>query len=229
MKRKPWSSDEVAMLLELYQHVSTADIAARLGRGLRSTYQKANGLGLKKCDAYLSSDASGRIKRGSHPASALKRFRPGLVPWNKGVKFDAGGRSVETRFKAGQMMGAAKRNYVPIGSYRLTKDGYLEQKTTDDQAVSPARRWKPVTRIVWESQCGPIPAGHIVVFKLGMFSNKLDEITIDRLECISRAEAVQRNHPRAKSPELGKIYQLKGAITKQVNRINREANERKIA
>ncbi|KYZ79032.1 hypothetical protein PTBPS01_03975 [Burkholderia pseudomallei] len=58
-----------------------------------------------------------------------------------------------------------------------------------------------------------------------MFTNKLEEITLDRVECISMAENARRNHPRSKSPELAKLVQLKGAITRQVNRIAREAKE----
>ena len=67
----------------------------------------------------------------------------------------------------------------------------------------------------------------MVVFRPGMFSNKLEEITLDRVECISMAENARRNHPRMRDPELAKLVQLKGAITRQVNRIAREAKERK--
>ncbi|MNR62573.1 hypothetical protein D3C85_1846370 [compost metagenome] len=59
-----------------------------------------------------------------------------------------------------------------------------------------------------------------------MRTNVLEEITADRLECITRGENAERNHPRARSPELAKLVQLKGAITRQVNRIAREHEER---
>ena len=62
-------------------------------------------------------------------------------------------------------------------------------------------------------------------FKPGMKTNVLEQITLDRVECISMAENARRNHPRNKHPELAKLVQLKGAITRQVNRINREAQE----
>ncbi|MFD1839535.1 hypothetical protein [Paracidovorax cattleyae] len=70
-----------------------------------------------------------------------------------------------------------------------------------------------------------MPDGHICVFKPGQRTTVLEEITADRVECISRAENARRNHPRNKSPELAKLVQLKGAITRQVNRIAREAKE----
>ena len=131
-----------------------------------------------------------------------------------------------TQFKKGSMSGAAQHNYVPIGSYRLSKDGYLEQKTNDDHPV-PARRWVAVHRLVWEAANGPIPEGHVVGFLPGRRSNVLEKITLDALELISRGELARRNHPRSRDPDLAKLVQLKGAITRQVNRIAREAQEQK--
>ena len=60
-------------------------------------------------------------------------------------------------------------------------------------------------------------AGH------GRFRLVEADITVDKVECITRAQNAQRNHPRNKSPELAKLCQLKGAITRQVNRITQEA------
>lgn len=64
-----------------------------------------------------------------------------------------------------------------------------------------------------------------MVFKPGMKTAVLEEITLDRVECISLAENARRNHPRNKHPEYARLVQLRGAITRQVNRINREAQE----
>ena len=80
-------------------------------------------------------------------------------------------------------------------------------------------------RIVWEAAHGPIPREHIVCFKPGKKAAVLEEVTPDRLECITRAENAKRNHPRSRSPELAMLTQLKGAIARQVNRITREAQE----
>jgi len=48
----------------------------------------------------------------------------------------------------------------------------------------------------------------------------LEEITLDKLELLTRAQNAARNSPYTRSPELGRLYQLKGQITRQVNRIN---------
>jgi hypothetical protein len=64
-----------------------------------------------------------------------------------------------------------------------------------------------------------------VLFKPGMKTTVAEEITAERLECISRADNGRRNHPANRDPELFKLIQLKGAISRQVNRISREAQE----
>ncbi|WP_237736750.1 hypothetical protein [Delftia acidovorans] len=61
------------------------------------------------------------------------------------------------------------------------------------------------------------------MFRPGHRTTQEAAITADRLECISRAENARRNHPARKSPELAKLVQLKGAITRQVNRIAKES------
>lgn len=157
------------------------------------------------------------------------RFQKGLTPWNKGRDSRETGsgwhpNTRRTQFRPGRAASEA-RNYLPIGSHRVCADGYLERKVTDNPRIVPARRWVAVHRIVWEAAHGPIPAGHIVRFKPGQKTAVLEQITVARLECITRAENARINHPRNHSPQLAKLVQLKGAITRQVNRIAREAQE----
>lgn len=230
MNRHHWNPTEISLLRELYPHVPTRDVAALIGCTPASAYNKANALGLKKTAEFLASDMAGRIQRGKqHPAMLATQFKAGQTPWNAGRKgWQAGGRSAETRFKKGQMSGQAQHNYRPIGSLRISKDGYLERKVNDTHPT-PARRWVGVHRLAWEAVYGPIPKGHIVAFRAGQHTQDHARITVDVLECISRAENARRNHPRSKHPELGRLVQLKGAITRQVNRIAREAQERAAA
>lgn len=224
MIRKPWPPREVARLERDYPDSHTPTLAREMGRSVSSVYQKALNLGLRKSAEYLAGPLAGRTD-GERGGST--RFKPGHVTWNKGTKGISGvhPNTVRTQFKKGSMSGAAQHNYVPIGSYRISKDGYLEQKLTDDPALAPTRRWTGVHRLVWERANGPIPRGHVVCFLPGRRTAELEKITLDALELVSRAELARRNHPRSRSPELAKLVQLKGAITRQVNRIAREAKE----
>ena len=224
--RQEWTAAQLHTLRALYPDHSAASVAQAIGRPVASVYNKAFTLGLRKSPGFLSSQASGRIQSDKqHPAMVASRFKAGMTPWNKGRKGISYEGSKATQFKKGEMSGAAQHNYVPIGSVRICADGYLERKVSDDQDVYPARRWVAVHRLVWQEAHGPIPKGHIVRFRPGQKTAKLEEITVDRLECITRGQNAIRNHPRNRDPELGRLVQLKGAITRQVNRITREAPE----
>lgn len=111
-----------------------------------------------------------------------------------------------------------------MSSYRINADGHLQRKVSEASGNN-SKRWRGVAELVWVEANGPVPPKHIVIFKRGQHTAVLEEITLDRVECISMAENARRNHPRNKSPELAKLVQLKGAITRQVNRITRTAQE----
>lgn len=196
--RRAWTDAEDATLRTLYEQLSAGAIAEILGRTKASVKMRINTLGITKSD-----------NRGC--------FLKGNAPWNKGLHYMPGGRCIDTQFKKGRPAHES-RNYVPIGTLRISKDGYLERKTTDDPSIYPARRWSFVHRLVWIEANGPVPAGHLIVFKKGMRTNTLDEITPDRLECISLAENMRRNTFHNYGPEVAKAVQLRGAITRQINK-----------
>lgn len=216
MSRYYWTAGDDAVLLDLYPDVPTVDIAALMGLGICQVYQRASKLGISKSAAYLAQETSGRVRRGQrHPRMLATQFAQGMTPWNKGMKgLQIGG--VHTQFERGNLPHTTQ----PLGSYRMA-GGMLERKI-GEQSGPNHLRWRPVSRLVWEAANGPVPAGHIVVFRPGMRTVVLDEITLDRVECIPRGENARRNHPVNKSPELARLVQLKGAITRQVRRIARE-------
>lgn len=223
--RHCWSSEHIELLRTLYPDCSAAVVAAAIGCGISAVYNKAFSLGLKKSEAFYASDRAGRVQRGKQlPSMVATQFKTGLVPWNTGIKGVTGTHpnSVQTQFKPGRNPEEA-RNYQPIGSLRVTKDGYLEKKLNDRRDIPPSRRWVALHRLVWEAANGPIPPGHIARFKSGQKTAMPDEITLDRIECISLAENLRRNSWQRKSPELARLVQLKGAITRQVNRISKES------
>lgn len=202
-----WSAEDERILRHLYPHHSNQYLAEYFGRDYRSIKNKAVKLGLSKSPEYMAS------KPGC--------FREGQQTWNKGLKgWKAGGRSAETRFKPGRKP-EESRNYLPIGSLRLAKDGYLERKVSDDTNLVPARRWTAVHRLIWEAEHGPIEEGMIVGFKPGMRTNVLEEITIDRLECISRAENMRRNTLHRYPKEIVDVIRMRGVLNRHINKSTR--------
>nr|WKF58769.1 hypothetical protein HUO10_003270 [Paraburkholderia busanensis] len=221
--RHDWTPEEDTVLARRYPDERAQPIADDLGLHVTQIYKRAEKLGLSKSEAFYQGSGAGRTGDGR---GAGTRFKAGQKSWNKGVKGSTGKHPNcrRTQFKKGEMCGAAQHNYVPIGTEKV-RDGYLCRKITDDPALLPVRRWEGVHRLVWMEANGPIPDGYVVCFLPGRFSNEVEKITLDALELVSRAELARRNHPRSRSPELAKLVQLKGAITRQVNRISREAKE----
>jgi hypothetical protein len=214
MTRRFWTDAERAELTRRYPNESTSVIARDLGRGVRAVYATASDMGLKKSPEFLASPASTQFRTGHAPT----QFKPGLVPWNKGLPGSTGNHpnTQRTQFKPGRKPEEA-RNYRPIGSVRVTRDGYLERKVTDDTSVYPARRWVAVHRLVWESVNGPVPKGRIVVFRPGMATTNPDLITIDRIELITRAENMARNTRHSLPPELNALISTKARLTRLIN------------
>lgn len=221
-KHHEWTPEQLEILARDYPTIPGWKLAEMMGVTVRAVYSKARSMGVKKLPQAIAEMSRAAMTRKDHPAKRTT-FQPGAKPWNKGMQWDSGGRSHETRFKPGRPPSEAF-NYVPIGSVRKTREGYLEQKVTDTHRF-PARRWVAVHRLVWERAHGSIPDKHIVVFKPGMSTAVLEDITINRLECISRAENMRRNSYHTRHPELVKLVQLKGAISRQVNRIHKEHQE----
>lgn len=222
MNGRRWSEEELEILKKYYPNTPTAAIAKALGRTISQIYGQAERLSLKKSEAYLASPYACRLRRGDGIGKEF-RFKKGDAPWNKGKPGSTGTHPncQRTQFKKGELTGAAKHNYVPIGSTRITKYGILERKVTDDHSVYPARRWVAVTRLVWEAANGPIPPKHVVRFKPGMSTTVEEEITLDRLECISLAENMRRNTLHRYPKEIALAIQLRGALNRKINHVTK--------
>lgn len=216
MNRRPWTDAERAEVARRYPNECTEAIARDLGRSVESVYYVAQKAGLKKTLQFMREVHGATLKR---PAGQSSRFKPGHTTWNKGKPGSTGlhPNTRRTQFKPGRAPEEA-RNYRPIGSERITKDGYLERKVSDDTTAVPARRWIAVHRLVWEAANGPIPPGHIVVFRRGMATTNRDEITLDRLELITRSENMQRNTRHNLPEEINSIITARARLVRAINK-----------
>jgi hypothetical protein len=205
---RTWTPEDVAILRELYPMRLASVVAARLGRKVESIYAKAEKLGLKKAPEFYAGEFSTRL---TGRAGSGMRFVPGSQPWNKGKSYQAGGRSAETRFKPGHRGGRALEKYKPIGSERISADGYLQRKVNDDLPLQ--QRWKSVHVIVWEATHGPVPKGHLLVFR----NRDRADIRLDNLELITLQENMRRNTVHNLPKEVAQAVQLRGALVRKIN------------
>lgn len=211
MKRRPWTAAEDALIRERYPELSAAEVADLIKRSVKAVYTRANELGVYKQPEWIAERARRRILDPNHGGRA-NHFQTGHVTWNKGIPYDAGGRSKETRFRPGSRQGRALALWQPIGALRINADGYLQRKVNDDKPFH--KRWRAEHIIVWEAKHGPLPKGHAIVFKDGNRFN----ITDDNLECIDRRELMSRNTVHRHGPEVAALSQLRGALKRQINK-----------
>lgn len=215
INRKAWrpTEAELATFALLYPDAQANALAQRFGVATTQVYSLAKRLGLKKSPAFLASAKSGRLDgvRGSET-----RFQKGNEPWTKGRKLPGYGSPVG-QFKQGQL----PHNYLPIGSLRMAV-GYLQIKLSD--TGYPPRDWVMYHRHVWEQAHGPIPAGHMVVFK-GERLTDAALITADGLECVTREEHMRRHTFHQYGPEVAGLVQMRGQLTRQINKRSRQSGQ----
>ncbi|WP_447896010.1 HNH endonuclease signature motif containing protein [Vreelandella sp. GE22] len=194
-----WSPEDTAALALEYPDTDNATLAARFNRSLSSIKNQAVIHGWYKTEAYMERNQPGCFKKGH-------------ATWNKGKPFSPPG-SEKGRFKKGNR----PHTWQPIGTERVTKDGYLQRKMTD--TGYPPADWVPVSHIEWERHNGqPVPKGHAVVFRDANTRN----FAKDNLELITRAELMRRNSYLNLPAPLPHIVQLRGALNRKINRRSKQ-------
>lgn len=213
--RVVWTEGQIEQMRSRYPHEKTEKIAADIGMTLERTYRKAIRMGLRKTAEYMDSPDAGRLRR-DNPKSVEFRFKKGIVPHNKGVKGVCHPGCVATQFKKGQK----SHLWMPLGSERYSKGGYLQRKIAD--TGYPPRDWKGVHILLWEQHNSPVPQGHAVAFRDG----DKTRIAIGNLELISRADLMKRNTVHNLPEELKEVLQLKGALNRRITCHERNARRK---
>lgn len=104
--------------------------------------------------------------------------------------------------------------HLPIGSERPQRRGghlYLMRKVSDTGVQN--KDWIGVHVLTWEAEHGPIPPGHVVTF----YNGDRSDTALDNLECITRAEQIQRSSWSNYPKELHAVFRLKAALTRKIN------------
>lgn len=212
MKRRMWTEAEDRILRKEYSRMQSGEIAARLGRTVRSVYTRASLMGLKKPETYRSEAGK---KGARHPGSIATRFREGHVPANKGKRMpdDVYARCAPTMFREGN----TPANHRPVGSERVNAGGYVEVK------VAEPNKWRMKHRVVWEEANGLIPEGYNIQFR----NRNRQDVRIENLYLISRAEQLrEENSMESRYPEeLRKVIRARGSLKRQITLHNRKRKQ----
>lgn len=181
MARKLWTESDKKLLELEFPNIDTETLANRMGRSYSSVAGMAGTMGIKKSPEYIEKYRE-KTTRNLLEVGMANRFKKGQKSWNKGMKgLQMGG--VESQFKPGQK----PHNWKPIGSERITKDGYIEVKYKDERkAVS---NYKLKHRLIWEEVNGSVPCGFVLNFKDG---NPLN-CEIDNLMLVSMVDNLNTN------------------------------------
>ena len=134
------------------------------------------------------------------------RFQKGSTPFNKGKKGLIGAN--RTSFKKGQR----SHNWVPIGTERITRDGYIQIKIQDGHYH---RNWRGKHILIWEKVNGKLPQGHVIIFGDGDNRN----FNINNLLLITRGQLaiINKRNLIKKDVELTKTGILIADLYKKMN------------
>ncbi|MNZ19111.1 hypothetical protein D3C78_361350 [compost metagenome] len=203
--RQYWTIEEEQQLALLYPDTPMHMLMEHFGRQDRAIYSKAKALGLSRSPEYLASPFAGRIRPGAEQGKGT-RFQKGQRAWNTGISYQAGGRASETQFKKG----SKPHTWVPIGTEQI-RDGYLWRKITDHGG---RHDWRQVHVMLWEQHHGQVPAGLILVFR----DRNKQNIQLDNLELITRAENCRRNSIHRYPPELKDVIRLQKKLERTIRK-----------
>ena len=206
---KKWTDEEKRIVREMYPDHLASEIAAMIGKTVSGVQQMARSMGVRASKERVAE--TGR-RTAQNPNSIASRFGKGHVSWNNGKKMDPEvyERIKHTMFKKGHV----SANRRPVGSERVSVDGYVEVK------VAEPNKWRLKHRVMWEAADGPIPAGHNVQFRNG----NSQDVRLENLFLISRTEQMRdKNSIHARYPEeLKQLIRLKGSIKRQITEYNKK-------
>lgn len=158
--------------------------------------QSENAIGCRKNTLSLTSGIVGG------------QFKKGHITWNKGTKGLT--KANKTSFKKGDV----PQNYRPVGSERITKDGYIEIKIADPN------KWETKNRIVYREHYGEIPPGHKVIYADG---NKLNNDPSNLILVSDSEELIMNRHNlRFDKKELTTTGHLIAKVIDKSNKVNNE-------
>lgn len=190
-----WTQERLDFIAENYKGVPYKEMARMVNEKFGEPYITVNNIK----PLYVKMG----YKNGNN-----SKFYKGQETWNKGRKVSDSVREkmAGTMFKKGNR----PRNWKPVGSERVSVDGYVEIK------VAEPNKWKLKHRVVWEQAYGPIPKDYCVTFK---DRNPLN-LELDNLMVIKRSQLSIMNKVGLYS-EIPELTEVGAQVAELMNKINR--------
>lgn len=164
----------------------------------------------EKFNYILSESAIRNRKNKLNLSSGITggQFVKGHKSWNKGTKGLT--KANRTSFKKGNI----PHNHRPVGSERITVDGFVEVK------IAEPNKWDLKSRVVYRQHYGKIPEGHKIIYLDGNKQN----LDISNLKAISYAEELimNKNKLRFDKKELTETGYLISKIIHKRGKLKRE-------
>ena len=205
-----FSNEMFEHLINNYATTTDLELSKFIGCTICMVRTKCKNIGLKKDPEFiLAMNKSLGKKLGE--AGAGYRFEKGHVPGNKGKKIEEFmSPEVVEKFKANQFVkGQKPKNWLPVGSEVITRDGYVQVKVAEGMF-----QWRLKHRITWEKHNGPIPKGCNVQFR---DSNPLNCDDITNLYLISKAKQCRDQNSIQRYPaDVKKAIRTLGKLNKQI-------------
>jgi len=188
MARQFWTVEDLENLNTYYPDNRTSDLLHLFpGRSIIAINSAASVYGLYKSEIFHAKGLGGRIGIGSRIGVGTE-FKKGFTPFNKGrkqIEYMCAQNILNAK-KGCFKKGDTPHNRLPIGSERISKDGYVEVKVHDGKYNA---NYEFKHRVLWQEHNGPIPKGMMVIIK----SDDRQNFIINDLELITQREHVMRN------------------------------------
>lgn len=196
-----WSEEEIEFIREIYPYHENKEISKMVKDKFGFEVSATNLLNVRH---------NYKIPKKAIPNSGC--YRKGDVPWNKGK-----GMSDETREKVKKTWfkkGEIPKNHRPVGSTRITVDGYTEIK------IAEPNKWALYHRHLYEVEHGEkLKKNEAIIFADGDKTN----FDIDNLLKVSRANLLYLNNKKLifDDPELTKTGVNVSKVVEKINNLEK--------
>lgn len=202
-KKRLYTQQELDTIRTMFPDHYTMDIAKLINRSYDSVALQASRMGITKSKTFREQEYKRQGERIKIYGEKY-RLKPGHIPHNKGVPMTQ------------EMYEKIKHSFFKPGNvpYNKRENGY---EYTDGEGYIRVRignsKYKLKHHIIWEQHHGPIPKGHIIVFR----DKNSHNCAIENLEMITMAENMKRNQSKEYPQEIKETIKLINKLKKTIH------------